>query len=152
MNVPRGMGPVCSTPGCGAAAVLQWQRAGTDEELAAAIAGAQDRQDELWKTTRRHLMMDLLQRRDSADAVAARAAAGDPQAAEMLPVVQQAVVDAEAALDGQPAAAVVTVDSVAVAVLGCATHAVSPDEATRLHDPDCTDGSKCMAEAAAGKK
>lgn len=150
MLVP-GAGPLCSTPGCGAAAVLQWQRAGTADELAAATSGAQERQDALWNTTRRHLMMDLLQRRDTADAVAARAAAGDPQAAEMLPVVQQAVVDAEAALEGQPPATVVAVDSVTMAVLGCETHSVSEDEATRLHDPGCTDGSKCKAGAAERK-
>lgn len=150
MLVP-GAGPRCSTPGCGAAATLQWQRAGAPAELAAALEAAQARQDELWKTTRQHLTLDLLARRDQLDAVTARAQAGDPQAAAMVAVVAQQVADAEAALEGQAPPLVAVVDSVAVAVLGCDVHKVSLDAATVLHDADCTDGTKCAVQPAPKK-
>lgn len=136
---------VCSVPGCGQTAVLQWQRAGSAVERDAAAEAAQRGQEAVLDHQRDSARLHMVELRARCETVAARAEAGDRDAATVLPMVRAQLAAAEgtlADLEGVVPVPVV-VGEVTVAVFGCELHEVGPDVAARLHGVGCASVGPC---------
>lgn len=134
---------VCTAPACKRQAVLQWQRAASDEETAAAVRAAQHQQARMASRALHQARLYLVEKRDQLERVEARAANGDRDAAEILPVLRKSLAEAQDAVDNPPPAPAVPLDAVLITVFGCPDHAIDPDAATELHEPHCLTDQTC---------
>jgi hypothetical protein len=131
---------VCSVPGCGGDAVLQWTRVSTERESAAHTDRLNGKLAELAEAARGHLELQIadlqsmqhrLQTEGRLTPGAASTLAGQIEARQTQ-------------LDGlEVAPALVPEASVAVPVFGCAVHAVGLEEATLVHQVDCSTAGAC---------
>ena len=134
---------VCTAPACKRQATLQWQRAATDDEAAAAQRAAQHQQARMASRALHQARLYLVEKRDQVERVEARAAKGDRDAAEILPTLRKSLAAAQVAVDNPPATPTVPLDHVLITVFGCDDHAILLDSATELHEPHCLTDNTC---------
>lgn len=130
----------CSSPGCDAPAVLQWQRAATDAEAVAWRAAAVASQQNLVDYQRGQARLELVELRQRLERVQAAADAGDLDAVSVLPLAAAAVDGAQARLDGIADAEPVEGGDVVIPVFGCEVHEIGAEQAAVLHEPACVAG------------
>lgn len=133
------MGPVCSIPDCTAAAVLQWQRAGTEQETASYAAGIGARLAAISDHRRTSLLLEIADLADRQE----RLTSSGKVSRSVLAAAEAQLAARQADLDGLPEPVTPAVEPVTVTVHGCEQHAVDLESAARLHDAGCMTAGPC---------
>lgn len=136
---------VCTAPNCGQPAVLQWQRTPDQAEADAHVRAGQDTQGNIHGHQHAIATRHVVALRAELDQAATRAANKDVEAARVVPAIHAQLAAAETHMKDLETngPAVVVIDVATVAVFGCATHAISVDNATWTHQPGCLASGAC---------